>query len=74
MTPPGKFTVNFYPEANGRGEPIKEAAVLDESGAVIEPKPGKMRLPGLAVSMSITFDDPAPLTEIVPTELPPPEK
>jgi hypothetical protein len=74
MSPPGKFTVNFYPEANGKGEPLKESTLLDESGAVIPPKPGKMGIPGLAVSMSITFDDPAPLAEIVPNELPPPEK
>lgn len=73
MTPP-KLIINFHPEANGKGDPLKDPTMLDESGAVIPPKLGKMRMPGLAVSMSITFDDPMPLAEIVQDALPPPEK
>lgn len=57
-----KLTINFHPEPNGKGEPIKQGQTFEGKADGSEPEPErapKIRRPGLAMSMSITFDDPA---------------
>lgn len=62
MTPP-KLTINFHPEPNGKGKPIKQGQTFEGKGDGSEPEPAKSvrpRIPGMALSMTMTFDEPVP--------------